>query len=308
MLIRVRDHRLRDGAVVERVPAIRTEHSERICEIRVPEHVPSPGCSLAVDQPRGPGRGLLVSLERSPSVGDDRRHREAVLGIVDRGLEYLSHAHGAVLLQHLEPAVDGTGNGHRVDPPDPVHVVLVELLVQSLERHPVRRPTTRVEADQLLLGGDVDHDERITAQARAVRFHDREHRSRRDGCVDGIAARLQDVEPGIRRERLTRSHDAAEAGDWRPERLVVESFVFLCFRLFKTDADEDAWQQREHGREATLKDGVQHVSPHLAFGIFTTIVGPSAPRRCSAPPSFHIREELGETFHHPQRFCRARLQ
>ena len=198
-----------------------------------------------------PRRGFLVPLEGLPGIGDDGRHREALFGIVDRRLEHFRHGHRAVLLEHFEPAVYRAGHGHRVDPPDSVHLVLLELLIEGVERHAVRRPTTRIEADELLLRSQVDHDERVAAQARAHRLDDCEHRCSRDRRVDGVAACLEDFEARVRREGLTGGHHAAQAEDRRPERLVGESFVFLCSGLLETEAEKERGQQYEQGRDPT---------------------------------------------------------
>ncbi len=60
----------------------------------------------------------------------------------------------------------------------------------------------------------VEHEpQQVPAQAALVRRYHREHRGRRDGRVDGIAARAQDGDSLRRRERIARGDHAARGAN-----------------------------------------------------------------------------------------------
>ena len=65
--------------------------------------------------------------------------------------------------------------------------------------------------------------------------------------VDRVAALLQDVESGVRGERLARGHDPAETHHRGTQGLVRESLDVLCLCVFHVQTEEEGGEQ--YGRE-----------------------------------------------------------
>jgi hypothetical protein len=61
------------------------------------------------------------------------------------------------------------------------------------------------------LPGQLDEHEPATADAARRRADDTHGERRGYGCVNGVAARLQDLHPGLGRQRMLGSHHAARA-------------------------------------------------------------------------------------------------
>ena len=80
--------------------------------------------------------------------------------------------------------------------------------VKNSRRPARRRPAARVERVELLVLGRPDEREEIAADAGVVLRRHVEHGARGDGRVDGVAALLQNLEAGLRGERIARRDDA----------------------------------------------------------------------------------------------------
>ena len=87
---------------------------------------------------------------------------------------------------------------------------------QRLGRHAgrgrARRAARAVQPVDAPRAWIVDQREEIAAQRAGVRAHDAEHERRAHRGVDGVAARAQDVERGIGRQRVTARYDAVRSG------------------------------------------------------------------------------------------------
>ena len=159
-----------------------------------------------------PGRPRLVA-ERDRRPVDGGREpvpgREARLGVLDRRGEDGVARQAAPPAVRVAPRSDraGDGDAERAAERDPVEALVPE----RLRRRARRRSPGAVEPD--LLGRRlVPHQpERVAADPAAVGHDDGEDRVGRDGGVDRVPARRQDVEPGGRREVVRRDDRPARA-------------------------------------------------------------------------------------------------
>ena len=88
-------------------------------------------------------------------------------------------------------------------------------LLHARDGRAARRLAARVQRVELVLFRDVDDREQVARGTDVHRLDDAEHRGGRDGCIDCVAALLQDVEARLRRQRLTRRDDAVARDDLR---------------------------------------------------------------------------------------------
>ena len=148
-----------------------------------------------------------VQLHRSrPAAGDHFRHREALLGVVDRRRQQLGERLGAEPLAHRVPAGHHAGHGHRVDAA--LRHLLDALGGEELRRQPGRRPAAGVQPVHGAGLRLVVEDEEIAAEAVAGRLHQADGGVGGNGGVDGVAAALEDLHAGAGRQRLAGGDDA----------------------------------------------------------------------------------------------------
>ena len=194
-----------DAAAVERVAAVLGQRLVGGGEPRVPEHVARDGRPSAGQVGGGRVRPFQQRGRRGvPLAGDDVAHREPAARIADGRRQHVGQRQRAEAVQELLPAVDRTGNrpGERAVSRHP----LVALADQRLAADRVRRAAGRVQGVQPLRVGVPHQREQVAADAVHVRLHQAEHGVDRHRGVDGVAARLQDVEPDLRRKRLAGRH------------------------------------------------------------------------------------------------------
>ena len=142
-----------------------------------------------------------------------RRHRIAVVRMVDRRPQDLAQRSRAVGVEQPHPGVDRArhGDGVRALQRDPVHAPIGE----PLGRRRRRRPPRAVEGDDLVAAPERREHEAVAADPGRVRLHDRLHGGRRDGGVEGVAPRLEHVDGGQGGERLRGRGHAVDGVDGR---------------------------------------------------------------------------------------------
>ena len=198
-----------DPAFVEGLAAALRDALQAAGQFGLAMDLPGPG-GLAVDQIR-PGRfrslgeGLFVGL---PVVGDDRRYRVAVFGVMDGGCQQIGERQSTQPGVGRVPGVDGPRHGYREN---------------ALVRHGLMPPITHrwdrsggggapraVQGVQRAAGVFVIEQKTVPADARGITLHHRQHGGGGDGRVQGVAAVAQGFQGGLG------GHGLAGAGDGPP--------------------------------------------------------------------------------------------
>ena len=176
---------------------------------------------MAAGQKRrgGGGIGGKLAFGSLPLLRDDLGYRIAVFRIADRRLERLRERDCPVRGQERRPAVDDARHGDRVDAG--VRDARQLARGKGVQRCRVAGAAARVEAVQLFRFGVVNDREQITTDAVHRRFDNREDCRGGNRRVDRVAALLQHLQAGGRRERLARrDHPVATHHD-RTRRMRV---------------------------------------------------------------------------------------
>ena len=195
------------------------------------------GCAAARQEVLGEARLVLEDLDVCvPLALDDRRHRIAVFGVLDRRLQALLEGQAAELLVQRGPAGDAAGHRHRVPAAQRIDAAMPALEVVDV---PGRgRRARRIQAMQLL--SVPDDREGIRPQAVRAGFGQRDRRGRSNDRVDRIAAGGQHSQPGLCGERL-RGRDDVAGEDRRADRRV--GVVPVKVRGHREDSGEGGGQQ-----------------------------------------------------------------
>ena len=224
-----------DFAVVERVAAAFGQDAVGSGQVRIPERRAGLG-GLPAGQidPHGLGPGLQQRRGSRPVPRNDVRNGKPVLRVGDGGLQHLFHGQGAEAIEEAGPAVDAAWHGP-VERPGIGYVVVPQPGI-VFDRRRVGRPAAGVEAGQLAALRLPDDGEQVPADAAGHGFHHAEGRVDGDGGVDGVAARLEDVDARLGGQGLARGHHAAGRHDDRAPRASVCVGVVshgLCFAPFR---------------------------------------------------------------------------
>ena len=139
-----------------------------------------------------------------PVGGDDLRDREPVFRVLDGRLQDLGQRHRAVPVEQSRPAVDRSGDAHRIRAMD--GDLIDAAAGEEVEIHRFRREAAAVQPDQPVFLGQIGQDEHIAAGPGHHGLDDRQRRRRRHGGVERVAAPLQHPEPGLCGQRLARGH------------------------------------------------------------------------------------------------------
>ena len=219
------DDRLADRPVIERRRAAARDQLIGVREVRVA-------------QPGAHGQGIAGGGEQerpARRVGLQRREagllelvevevdREALLGDVDRGLQVIAEREPAVVAHGRRPRgeVGGHAGGQRL--------VRCRGVVHRLARRGVDEHRGRARCGAGLAPVDrrhrvgarvVDDHEATTAGAGDPRHGHAERAGGGDGGVDGVAAALEHVDPGLAGADVHRGHGAAvpDGGGRSPPR------------------------------------------------------------------------------------------
>ena len=156
---------------------------------------------LAVGQERRGGcadrRQLLVVV--LPLVGHELRDGESVARVADRRLQRLA---SVMVPNRVSSWCQPSTTPGTSTESGPLPGICGEAAPRELlGRRRVRGAAGRVEAVDLLGLRVVDDREQVAADAVHARLDDGEHRRGGDGGVDRVAAVLQHLEPGRRRQR-----------------------------------------------------------------------------------------------------------
>ena len=163
---------------------------------------------------------MLAAQDRHvalPVEGDELAERKSLLGITDRGGEHLRQRQPAELRMKLGPAVDRArhADGQQAVGRDRGAVELCELGLHLLVAESERRAAGGVEAVEFFRLRIPDDGEQVAADAAAHRLHQAQRGVGRDGGVDRRAAGLENIEAGLRRERLAGADHAVLRDDFR---------------------------------------------------------------------------------------------
>ena len=192
---------------VEHAGALVGDPLEGARQVRVREPLTRMGGPFSVDQVGRAGplvTGQLFGRAR-PLARDHRRHGKAFARDPDRGCQHLRQIQLAVAGHQRVPPGDRTRHRDGFGPA-PRHSVMTSG-AERLHRHPAAAPAAGVDAHQLA-GLRQPHDrEGVAAHTGHVRFHDVQHRGRRDRAVDRVSALPHDLEGGGGGEWLARRRD-----------------------------------------------------------------------------------------------------
>ena len=157
--------------------------------------------------PAGSRRFAENRFSGFPIAGDDLRHRKAVPRVANRRRERLRQRQFAETIVQRLPAGDAAR--HRPTERPLERDAVVPALADELARNAKRRPAAGVQAVKLPRLG-VPHDgKQIAADAAAHRLHHAEGGVGCDRGVDGIAASLEHLDPGLRSKCVARGDHAA---------------------------------------------------------------------------------------------------
>ena len=202
-----------DRAAVEGIRSVLGQELVGSGQVRVPEDAVERGY-LAVAKEHLARFRILAQLAdvelvvASPVTLDALGQPESLAGGFDRWLQHASQRHTPEAAEKAAPAIHGAGHGRAIHAVE--RDVIQSLLVVELRRGRCRRPAGGVQSEQALLSRRVVDRFHVAADAGAVRLHDAQHRRRRDRCVRGVAAILEDLQADLRRERLAgRNHTMA---------------------------------------------------------------------------------------------------
>ena len=138
-----------------------------------------------------------------PQAGDGRRHQEAIGGIADGRFEQVGERQLAEALRQRHPGGDSARHCDGI----PAFGRHRRLAVEPIERPALWRAARRIQAVELV--AIPQNGKRITANAIARRFDNRERDCSGKRGVDGVAALVQHAQTGLRGEWLGRSHGIA---------------------------------------------------------------------------------------------------
>ncbi len=238
--------RLRGLSLVVPVAAMRRDAPERSTEIRVAEELTRGGREIA-NQEGGP-RIRVLRKPRSrptPTTGGDRREREAVLRIEDRGCQQLGERQCAKALTQGVPSRDHPGHRHGIDAT--LGHLVEPLRPEQLDRAPGGCPATGVQTVELAGPRLIDQREQVATDTVAGRLHQTNRRVGSDCRVGGVAATFEDLQTRAGGQRLTRRDDAIGRGDHRAtdDRSSRLRRVGLCRHAKCKRCDDDGRQKSE---------------------------------------------------------------
>ena len=158
---------------------------------------------------------LRATREVLPGAGDRpakrRAHRNALVGVEDRGLPEIGPRQTAVFLpQRLEP-MQVPRRRHRLGGS---HHVLEPLgLAKHIGVGGLREPAVVVQIAKLAPGGVVDDQGAVAAEnARVHRLDDRQRRGNRHSGVESVPAQLEYLEPRLGGPTMCRGDHSTGAG------------------------------------------------------------------------------------------------
>ena len=237
--------------------------------------------ALAVDQIRLARVGMrAVHLHGTcPTAGNPLGDRESILGVPNRGRQKFRERLGAELFAHRVPAGGHAGHRHRVDAA--LRHLLDALRGQEVDGQAGRRPSARVEAVDGVRLGFVINDEEVAAQPVAGRLHQSDGGVGRNRRVDGVAAALENLHAGARRQRLARRDDAEGGGDDRAAhhgpgraggRLLRHGWRRVTRARERGKKKSDGEGPNVHGclqRSNSTPDQRESIAPCRAFGVYS---------------------------------------
>ena len=202
---------LGDGALVERGAAFRADLAQRGREILL-DHAIAEAKRRVAAEPDLPGRRRHFLAAVADGAGERFGDRKAAIGELDRGGEQFGQRPGAVGLRGELGARDGRRHADRED------AVAGEAALAFVEVDGRRHRRDAGAVDELHLAGlrEIDQHEHVAAEPRHLGLGQPLHGPRRDGRIDGVAARLQDADAGFRGERMSRRNHPGVRQDHGP--------------------------------------------------------------------------------------------
>ena len=288
-----------DLALVEGVAALFRDQAERVRQRRVLEDLTlvwsapllrqgfggQTSCVDAVSLEESSGKlvGLGVAHADAPEVADVLGDGEALVRVADGRREQVLHRQLAELAVQREPAVDGTRHGDRQKAAGRDVVRrggLRQLGLHLLVAEPERGTARGVEAVELLGLRIVNDGEEIAAHAVAHRFHQTECRIRGNGRVHGGAAGFEDIESGLRGERVAGADHAVRAEHGRAGG---EGATVDAVDLGAEQGAEDREQKTEQGGPANSHGGTLDSARAASTRVRARPTPPCAWRRRNFP-------------------------
>jgi len=214
--------RARDRPCIESVAPTFSDHLVGAREIGVAEHRAYRG-GLATRRIGVDGIGDLLDRRalaaeigeaEADVIGDDRRHRHAMLGNVDRGREHIRPGQFPVALVQRPPAIERARgrDGHRANGRQRA---VLRMRARNLQRQLLGRAARSGDAHHLAELGVPDQGIAIAADPARSRLEEAERGVDRDAGVDRRAALAEDLDPDLGRDRLRGSRRARAAIDRR---------------------------------------------------------------------------------------------
>ncbi len=211
------DEGLGDLARVEGVPALLSDQTQALGQVRVAEDLALLR-RLAVGQEGHREPRLVAEDARGaiPRGGDHLRHGPALLGGADGRREHVLHRHAAELAVQREPAVDGARHGPGVGAVERDPAALGRLHLVRRQRQ--RRAPRAVQAVELLRLLVPDDREEVAADAVGGGLEEAERGVDRDRGVHRAPTGLEDVHADLHCRRVRRGDHPVLAVDDRPGR------------------------------------------------------------------------------------------
>ena len=194
---------LGERPLVEVRRPVRRDLLVRIGQILIHDDLP---CAWdAIPGEVGPGKlrkARYFVLQPGDEIDDHRPRRHAPAGVLARRLECLRKAPGAVPLQHLGPAGQGSREHRRPHVP----ISIARRRSPLIDGEVVRREAAEIETLHFTGVGEVQHQDSVAADAREIGLVDAQYRRNGHCGVDGVAAIHEHLQSCRRGEGTGRCH------------------------------------------------------------------------------------------------------
>ena len=147
-------------------------------------------------------------------AADDLCHkrvdRKPVTGISDRRLSHLAEAHGAEAFERRDP---GVGSCRHYRAHDALRDFTAVVLLEEVAVKCLGPSAKTGDGDDAVDSSRIDDDRSHACDIHEFRLHHAERNARGNPCINRVAARFQNFEPGFRRKILSRGNHVACAHD-----------------------------------------------------------------------------------------------
>jgi len=151
-------------------------------------------------------REFIDGARRAPTSGDDLADWKSIVRIVNRRRQELGKRLCSEAAAQRVPARDSAGHGDRIDAA--TRHSRHAFGSQELRVQPGGSPSAGIEAVELACLRFIINNEQIAADSVHGRLHQPDRCVGRDRRINGIAATLEHLDAGARRQRMARRYNA----------------------------------------------------------------------------------------------------